>query len=453
MTTSDEAITNPITRGEAVAEPIAPVEQNAKEKVRTRGGRYEFLDALRGVAALAVVIEHCSTLMWPSYEQFSKEYFGAGVFGVFVFFIVSGYIIPASLERGRALGAFWAGRFFRLFPLFWGCLIAALVLHFLGMYGGPPGWMASPAWNLLTNSTMAHWFLVGSNSQMLVVAWTLSYELVFYMFVSLLFIAGLNRRSVPSALLAISAIPLAGLFLPIQMINGADANLVTRLVVVVATVAVAAFFAYRAPTRSSAIAAVVLASLAIPLLLNQPGASGDSAIGPSGYSAAIFAAMFVGTVLYRMATGEISSRLGWVVFTLAVVVMVGFAIFQEPGLQSSTGVTVTWQREAFTLGGAYLLFAVALLLRRYSFPAALLFLGRISFSLYLVHGFVLNVVPKRTESLAGISAAWLTWIVWVAVSIGVATLTYYKVEKPFVEVGHRVIAKIEARSRPAVGAA
>jgi peptidoglycan/LPS O-acetylase OafA/YrhL len=393
------------------------------------------------LAALAVVIQHCSELMWPGYARFSGTYFGAGVFGVFVFFIVSGFIIPASLERGRSMGAFWVGRFFRLFPLFWFCMIAALVLHFVGMYGGPPGFMVDPVWNLVTNATMAHFFIVGPESQMVVVAWTLSYELAFYLFVSLLFLGGLNRRSVPMAVAALGSIILAALFLPVGLVSGTDANLVTRLAVVGVTVMVAVFFARRTATKRSAMAAVLLASLAVPLVLNQPG--------PSGYSVAIFATMFVGTVLYRMTTGEITAKLGWSVFGLAVCVFIGLKFMQEPVLDPTHGVSHSLRQEAFTIVGAYLLFGAALLLRRYSFPRPLLFLGRISYSLYLMHALAINALPRWTAPVAGISAEWLTWFTWVLGSIALATLTYYKVEKPFLDRGHRLMAKIDARARPA----
>ncbi|MFB7722290.1 acyltransferase family protein [Nocardia sp. NPDC056100] len=418
MTTSDKRVTSPVN----------PVEG----KVRTRGGRFEFLDALRGVAALAVVIEHCSVQVSPAYERFSITYFGAGVFGVFVFFITSGFIIPASLERGRSLGAFWVGRFFRLYPLFWICLIVALILHAVRAYGGPPGFLADPAANILTNFSMAHFFLVGGYSQMLVVAWTLSYELVFYMIVSLLFVAGLNRRSVPLAVLAIGSIPLAELFLPSSMIGGSDATLTTRLTVAIVTVLVAVCVAQRAATKGSAVAAVVLASIAIPLLLNQPG--------PSGYSATIFATMFVGTVLYRMTADEISAALGWAVFVLAGGVIVGLELLRHP---------VPWNNKACTLGAAYLLFAVALLLRRRSFPRPLLFLGRISYSLYLVHALAINFLPKWPVSVIGIPAALLTWITWVLGSIAIAALTYHKIEKPALALGHRLIGKMAERTRAA----
>lgn len=396
---------------------------------------------MRGLAALAVVIEHFTDPLWPSYSRIIGPYFNFGVFGVFAFFIVSGYIIPASLERGRSLGAFWVGRFFRLFPLFWVFLIVAVVLHYAGMYGGPPGFLVDPVWNLATNATMAHFFLAGHYSEMLIVAWTLSYELVFYAFVSLLFLGGLNRRSVPVACVAIGSILCAALFLPTAMISGPDANLATRLTVAVVTVVVAVIFAYRADTRRSAGAAVLIAVLAVPLVLNQPG--------PSGYSVAIFATMFVGTVLYRMTSGEISAWLGWGVFGLAVCLLLAPRLIENP-VPESMGAT-EWgglAGPAFTIVAAYLLFAAMLLLRRYSFPRPLLFLGRISFSLYLVHGLVNNAVPKWPESVFGGNAAWLTWCTWMAVAIGLATLSYNKIEQPFLRVGHRLMAKMDARARP-----
>ena len=36
----------------------------------------------------------------------------------FVFFLVSGYIIPASLERKGSVRGFWVSRAFRLYPLY-----------------------------------------------------------------------------------------------------------------------------------------------------------------------------------------------------------------------------------------------------------------------------------------------------------------------------------------------
>ena len=41
-----------------------------------------------------------------------------GNYGVFVFFLISGYIVPASLERKGSVRTFWVSRLFRLYPLY-----------------------------------------------------------------------------------------------------------------------------------------------------------------------------------------------------------------------------------------------------------------------------------------------------------------------------------------------
>jgi peptidoglycan/LPS O-acetylase OafA/YrhL len=40
------------------------------------------------------------------------QWFDPGQFGVFVFFLVSGYIVPASLERKGSVRGFWVSRVF-----------------------------------------------------------------------------------------------------------------------------------------------------------------------------------------------------------------------------------------------------------------------------------------------------------------------------------------------------
>ncbi|GAB2561071.1 hypothetical protein GCM10027167_80320 [Nocardia heshunensis] len=412
------------------------------ETARGPGGRYEFLDALRGVAALAVVIQHCSIELWPGFARISAEYFELGQFGVFAFFLVSGFIIPASLERGRSLGAFWVGRFFRLLPPFWACLIVAMILSAAGRYTLSPNFLSAPVWHLATNATMVHLFLFSSPREdlVIVIAWTLAYELVFYMFVSLLFLGRLNRRSVPVAVLAIGAIAPIGVLIPTGMLNGPHANGITRLAVAILTTLVAAIFAFRAANRRAQLTAVALAVIAVPLVLNQPG--------PSSYSAAIFATMFVGTVLYRMTKGETTTRIGWGVFGLAAVLItaVWFAIADEH-TDPNTGYFIGWFKDVDAMVGAYVFVGAALLLRRRSFPRPLLFLGRISYSLYLVHLLVLSGLPRWTRSFAGIPATWLTWCTWVGGTLLIATATYYALEKPFHDLGHRVIAKMNARAR------
>src|SRR5260370_6282419 len=94
-----------------------------------RGERLLFLDVLRGIAASAVVLEHGFAVCIPHYLDFSIRYFDLGQFGVTVFMLVSGFIIPVSLERGGATPRFLVNCFFRLFPPFWST-VALFLLYY-----------------------------------------------------------------------------------------------------------------------------------------------------------------------------------------------------------------------------------------------------------------------------------------------------------------------------------
>jgi peptidoglycan/LPS O-acetylase OafA/YrhL len=88
------------------------------------------LDALRAYAVSAVVIHHSLPDGWG---------FGAD-FGVKLFFTLSGFLITGLLLRGRdavdqhrellrqAVGRFYARRFLRIFPLYYGVIAVALLL-------------------------------------------------------------------------------------------------------------------------------------------------------------------------------------------------------------------------------------------------------------------------------------------------------------------------------------
>ena len=83
--------------------------------------RLRRLDALRGIAVLAVVYEHFGSYLIPDLKFATSQYAHAGTFGVMLFFLVSGYIVPASIERRGSVRNFWIGRVFRLYPALSAC--------------------------------------------------------------------------------------------------------------------------------------------------------------------------------------------------------------------------------------------------------------------------------------------------------------------------------------------
>src|SRR5258707_13322939 len=96
------------------------------------GTRLRSIDALRGIAALGVVVYHSiqqtkngvpsNFLGWPGYlTQLGSSF---GYIGVFLFFVISGFCIHLQWAKARAagetaevrFGAFWKRRIRRLYP-------------------------------------------------------------------------------------------------------------------------------------------------------------------------------------------------------------------------------------------------------------------------------------------------------------------------------------------------
>ena len=81
------------------------------------------IDALRGIAAFAVVL----------YHAFGFRY---GERGVTLFFVISGFVILVSIRSKARLGEFAWARFVRLFPLYWASMAVAVVAMLLSGDGG-----------------------------------------------------------------------------------------------------------------------------------------------------------------------------------------------------------------------------------------------------------------------------------------------------------------------------
>lgn len=111
-----------------------------KKKLEVITPRCDYLDSSRGLAALSVLFSHFfgaySISNTPSYLNnfiFHSLWNGAGA--VYYFYILSGYVLsigffdkPISLENLN-IGGFIIRRIFRIYPLFLVCLFISFVLH------------------------------------------------------------------------------------------------------------------------------------------------------------------------------------------------------------------------------------------------------------------------------------------------------------------------------------
>jgi peptidoglycan/LPS O-acetylase OafA/YrhL len=157
-------------------------------------GRSNKIDAMRGIAAISVVIMHSSEVAqrfvygdgYPLLKFFTT--IDIGRIGVVVFFLISGFLIPSSLgEKSKGGGIrFWIRRFFRLYPTYWVSILASLcgVWIFLGE--------SVPIRDAFANILMFQEYLGFQSIAGLY--WTLHVELVFYVCVFILYQYGLNLK-------------------------------------------------------------------------------------------------------------------------------------------------------------------------------------------------------------------------------------------------------------------
>jgi peptidoglycan/LPS O-acetylase OafA/YrhL len=165
-------------------------------------GYRKSLDGLRGIAVLAVVLSHMPQL----------EFLG-GFFGVDLFFVLSGFLITSLLlEEWRARGdislkAFYARRALRLLPALVEVLLVAVVFSALKEPPAEAEAMRSAA--LITLGYSANWFVAFRcyPRQELAHTWSLSVEEQFYVlwpFVLLMMLKlNLSRRTIGGILVAL----------------------------------------------------------------------------------------------------------------------------------------------------------------------------------------------------------------------------------------------------------
>lgn len=139
-------------------------------------GRIKSLQAGRGIAALAVAGFHLNGLLPGSTIA---QWFAHGNAGVDFFFVLSGFIIFYAHEKDVGQPAriwrYLRNRFVRVYPIYW-VFTAAMVLAVLAGVGATPlprdlgGWVSTVALVRLTDTPTP-----------LNVAWTLFYEIAFYL--------------------------------------------------------------------------------------------------------------------------------------------------------------------------------------------------------------------------------------------------------------------------------
>lgn len=172
--------------------------------------KIESIQALRGVAALMVLFSHYMFFVTdPAQAPIARFLFLSGGAGVDLFFVIAGFVLVTSTSEANGTfsyaATFAARRLLRIWPAY----IAATVLFVLAIRGMP--WLGDAS--SLAQSLRSLLFLPLSPAHspffgyaVLEVGWTLNYEIYFYSVAALTMLCGRWRWAALFAWLAILVI-------------------------------------------------------------------------------------------------------------------------------------------------------------------------------------------------------------------------------------------------------
>lgn len=364
-------------------------------------GKIEFANTLRGFAAVFVLISHYYGVFWlnrsataslihspelpisthavPNYIALINSWssFDAGAFGVALFFLISGFVIPFSLSKVGGL-SFLIGRGFRIVPTYVvGFTISLMSLWLIGKY-------FSVAWPFSGKEVFIHYvpglrdMLWSRNIDGII--WTLEIEVKFYLLcavVSSLF----KERSAKVFLVPLLIIP-----------------------------------------------AHLYFSGLLPALL-QEGSTWYTTLSALVFSATFVVFMFIGVAFHYSYQKIISERK--TMFLVALLFAAFCYLWQSGPLASS-------KSQLWSYGFALLVFIFAYAFPTiFKANKFFDFLANISYPLYVVHG-VGGYALLRVLLHLGLKA-WVSLIIVTCTAIGVAWLLHVLVENPSQRLGKMVM--------------
>ncbi|GLW14402.1 acyltransferase [Streptomyces sp. NBRC 13847] len=175
---------------------------------RRSGGRLPSLTGLRFTAAAGVVFTHCALLSSPRLARTLGPEVWVGASAVSLFFILSGYVLTHSARPTDTARSFWRRRAAKILPnhvLTWCVVVGALAFAGTAASGAGSGMVAHLASLFLVNTWVpSERFLSAGNP----VSWSLAAEGFFYLLFPVLlpWIRRLSRRGLLIG--AVSAIAL-----------------------------------------------------------------------------------------------------------------------------------------------------------------------------------------------------------------------------------------------------
>jgi len=151
------------------------------------------LDLLRSVAVILVLISH---LLSPNNLPKFFHLQALGILGVFIFFVLTSYVLMLSLDRqnlskNKIYYKFYVQRIFRIYPI---SIIVVILSFFIIYYKNLNEFNPKLFWsNIFLIQNLVYYNELPSVKSMPAVIWTLCYEVQMYIFLPFLFL--LTKKS------------------------------------------------------------------------------------------------------------------------------------------------------------------------------------------------------------------------------------------------------------------
>lgn len=369
-------------------------------------GKLDYIDALRGIAALSVFFYHVHGTMWiftgiMPLQMIPNKYIQLNMASVPLFFIISSFTLYLSLdnkfdEKRKSL-KFYIRRFFRIAPLFYVLLILVVLEAFI-IQNRFPSWL-----EVLANFTFVFNLAPQYSQSLFSDGWTVGVEMIFYLFLPLIFIKVNNIRKallffIGIILLSKAYLPAMGMIIGEEVINNVEFN-------------------YNFYNLS--------------------------------HWASIFSIGIVCYLIYKSYLPMIKSEYGVSasLYMLSLFIFILFGLIRNPefpDLPWPLGVGLIMYGVAFSL----LIFSLSLFPNQLIVNRITRFYGMISFSFYLVHPFlvellkpVYNYIYTHTILSTDLSFC-LCLLLTLLIVTPISLLTYHLIETPGMRYGKRIIAKL-----------
>lgn len=360
----------------------------------TEQKKYRFVDALRGIAILGVILPHIE----------NTGVFGIiGQYGVQLFFVLSAFTLFLSLDakfkvEQNPIRNFFIRRFFRIAPAFYLAALFYLIKNGLGAtFWAPDG---IHLWQIITTLGFVHGWHPASINSVVPGGWSIASEFMFYLFVPWCY---LHIKEKYQAISLSFLLLFVGLYL-----NG---------------------------LMFAKVSSVYPGKEAFVNYFFQLWFPAQVCVFPLG-----FFLYFLFKDKKDSDKNDKAEALRWLL--ISIFLWLAF-----------TGGGYIYLLPNFMYGLSFVLFSYALSLYPFRFFVNTLtcYFGKLSFSMYLFHfaviGFVKDYIIPLISSNNQTHVTIIFYLSVLAITTGVATFTFYLIEQPGQAIGRKIIEYFETKEK------